>query len=83
MHERRTALFNGSHFWVSRPHIAGEEEGCFSDQFAKLTRTYLYKAKLSPVDTVADGGQGCYSQQDKEEKAQDAQSKVGVAVPGP
>lgn len=43
--------------------------------------THLHKPKLSPVDTVADRGQGGDSQEEEEEEPQDAQRDVTVAEP--
>lgn len=46
------------------------------------TSMYLYKAKLSPTENIADRWEGAYSQQDIQAKPQNPHRIVGVRAPG-
>lgn len=45
-------------------------------------RIYLYEAELSPAESIADGGERRYSQQEVQAKSQDARRVEGVIEPG-
>lgn len=45
-------------------------------------RIYLYEAELSPAESIADGGERRYSQQEVQAKSQDAGRVEGVIDPG-
>lgn len=48
----------------------------------KNDAVHLYEAELSPADSVADGGERGYSQQEVQAKPQNPHGVVGVGAPG-
>lgn len=50
-----------------------------SDTHASI---HLYEAELSPAESIADGGERGYSQQDIQAKSQNPHSVVRVSIPG-